>query len=196
MSAIPVQATQLWAAPTATRARRCLLLVAASTAVALASAAEASAQTMHRSPHMEETANIVGLKGGFVNSFNKERHAVGGGFSLFYERNLIPGWFEMEASGSVLWIEEETAIEFDVFAKKPFHVNEVVNPYIGLGPNVTIIMTPEATRTRFGIHATAGSYFWFDGGAWGLDVEVLYLILFDTHLTHDLTVEAGPAFRF
>ena len=145
---------------------------------------------------MEETTNIVGLKSGVVNSFNKERHAVGGGFSTFYERNLIPGWLELEAAGSVLWIEDETVVEFDLFAKKPFHVNEVVNPYVGLGPNVSIIMSPEETRARFGIHATAGSYFWFGGNAWALDVEVLYLVLFDTHLTHDLTVEVGPAFRF
>jgi hypothetical protein len=27
-------------------------------------------------------------------------------------------------------------------------------------------------------------------------VEVIYLMLFDDNLTHDLTVEVGPAFRF
>jgi hypothetical protein len=151
---------------------------------------------MHRSPHMEDSANIVGLKAGIVNSFNRERHAVGGGFSLFYERNLIPGWLEIEAASSAIWIENETVIEFDLFAKKPFHVNEVVNPYVGLGPNVSIIIAPHETRTRFGIHATAGSYFWFGGDAWALDVEVLYLMLFADILTHDLTVEVGPAFRF
>jgi len=145
---------------------------------------------------MEETANIVGLKTGIVNSFNKEGHAVGGGLNAFYERHVIPGWLEIEAGISALWLDDETVVEFDLFAKKPFHVNEVVNPYVGLGPNVSIIMGPEETRTRFGIHATAGSYFWFGGNAWGLDVEVLYLLLFNTHLTHDLTVEVGPAFRF
>jgi len=193
--AIPMPAIELWAASAATRAARCLWLVAASTALALAPA-PASAQTMHRSPHMEETANIVGLKGGVVNSFNKEGHAVGGGFSLFYERNMIPGWLEIEAASSAAWIENETVIELDVFAKKPFHANEVVNPYLGLGPNVSIIIAPQETRTRFGIHATAGSYFWFGGDAWALDVEVLYLMLFGDNLTHDFTVEVGPAFRF
>ena len=189
-------AMRLLTALGATNVRRYVLLVAALTALALAPAAGASAQTMHRSPHMEETANIVGLKGSVVNSFNKERHAVGGGLSAFYERHLIPGWLEIEASGSVVWMEDETVVEFDLFAKKPFHVNEVVNPYVGLGPNISIIIAAHETRTRFGIHATAGSYFWFGGNAWGLDVEVLYLMLFDAHLTHDLTVEAGPVFRF
>lgn len=151
---------------------------------------------MHRSPHAEETANIVGLKGGVVNSFNEEGHAVGGGFSAFYERHVLLGWLEIEADISALWFEDETVVELDLFAKKPFHVNEVVNPYVGLGPNVSIIMGPEETRTRFGIRATAGSYFWFGGGAWAFDVEVLYLMLFDVHFTHDLAVEVGPAFRF
>ena len=145
---------------------------------------------------MEETANIVGLKGSVVNSFNRERHAVGAGFSPFYERSLIDGWLEIEASATVLWIENENTVELNSFAKKPFHVNHVVNPYVGLGPNVSIIIGPEETQARFGIHTTAGSYFWFGGKAWGLDVEVVYLMLFAERLTHDLTVEAGPAFRF
>ncbi len=151
---------------------------------------------MHRSPHLEETANIVGLKVGVVNSFNKERHAVGGGLNAFYERHLIPGWLEIEGGMSAAWFRDETVVEFDLFAKKPFHINEVVNPYVGLAPNVSITISPEETRTRFGIHASAGSYFWFGGGRWGLDTEVLYLLLFGSHLTHDLTVEIGPAFRF
>ncbi len=75
-------------------------------------------------------------------------------------------------------------------------MNEVVNPYLGLGPNLSIIIAPEETRTRFGILATVGSYFWFGGDAWGLDVEVVYLLLFDNNLTHELAVEVGPAFRF
>ncbi len=151
---------------------------------------------MHRSPHMEETSNIVGLKAGIVSVFDKERRAVGGGFSPFYERNVVPGWLEIEAAIAVSWFENETVVGFDLFAKKPFHVNEVVNPYVGLGPNLSIIIAPEETRTRFGILATAGSYFWFGGDAWGLDVEVVYLLLFDNNLTHELAVEVGPTFRF
>ena len=145
---------------------------------------------------MEETANIVGLKGGAAGSFNKEVHATGGGLNVFYERNVISGWLEIEAAVSTFWLGNETVVEFDFFAKKPFHINEVVNPYFALGPNVSILMAPEETRTRFGIHATAGSYFWFGGDVWALDVEVAYLLLFDDILTHGLAVEVGPAFRF
>lgn len=47
---------------------------------------------MHRSPHTEETANIVGLKGGAVARF-KQGEAFGGGSVIpFYEHTLIPGW--------------------------------------------------------------------------------------------------------
>ena len=145
---------------------------------------------------MEETANIVGLKGGAAGSLNKEARATGGGLAAFYERNVISGWLEIEGAVSAFWLGNETVVELDFFAKKPFHVNEVVNPYIGLGPNLSILMAPEETRVRFGIHATAGSYFWFGGGAWALDVEVAYLLLFDDILTHGLAVEVGPAFRF
>jgi len=145
---------------------------------------------------MEETANIVGLKSAIIGQFDKERRAVGGGFGPFYERNVVPGFLEIEAAIVAAWIENETVVGFDLFAKKPFHANEVVNPYVGLGPNLTIIIGPEETRTRFGILATAGSYFWFGGDAWGLDVEVVYLLLFDNNLTHELAVEVGPTFRF
>ena len=163
---------------------------------ALALAVPAGAQTMHRSPHMEETANIVGLKGGFVSAFSQGQSRVGGGLGPFYERNVIPGWLELEAAMVFTWIEDETVIGFDLFAKKPFHVNELVNPYVGLGPNVSIIFRPEETIARFGILATAGSYFWFRESSWGLDLEVVYLLLFDSDLIHELAVEFGPVFRF
>lgn len=173
-----------------------LWLLVALAGAALAHARPAAADAMHRSPHMEETSNIVGLKGGVVGAFHQGESAVGGGLSPFYERNLIPGWLELETAMAVIWIEKETVVAFDVFAKKPFHVNEVVNPYVGLGPNVTIILGPEETRTRFGILGTVGSYVWFGKHRWGLDVEVVYLLLFNAGVTHELTVEAGPSFRF
>jgi len=68
---------------------------------------------------------------------------------------------------------------------------------VGIGPNVSIILGPEERVTRFGILATVGSYFWFGNEhQWGVDVEIVYLALFDSDLTHELTLEAGPAFRF
>ena len=52
-------------------------------------------------------------------------------------------------------------------------------------------------RTRAGILFTGGGYFWFgEEKRWGLDAELVYLLLFDSGLTHELAIEAGPTFRF
>ena len=153
---------------------------------------------MHRSPHIEEeTANIVGLKGGFVNVWSGGEYDLGGNVGPFYERNVIPGWLEIEAALAVTFVGEETVLGFEVFAKKPFHVNPQVNPYVGVGPNVSLIFGPEDTIARFGLLAVGGSYFWFGHDhRWGFDLELVYLALFDSDLTHELTLEVGPAFRF
>jgi len=151
---------------------------------------------MHRSPHLEESANIVGLKGGLIGQFNDGESFLGGGFVPFYERNVVPGWLEIELALPAGWVEEERIVGLEVFFKKPFHVNEGVNPYVGLGPNLSVIIAPEETRTRFGLVWAAGSYFWFRGGQWGFDIEAVYLLIFDTSLTHELALEIGPTFRF
>lgn len=172
--------------------------------LALGAAETARAQTMHRSPHKEETANIVGLKGVVTGQFNRTRNAVGGGFSAFYERNLIPGWLEVEGAFASVWFEDETAFSFDLFFKKPFHVNETINPYVGIGPNVSIVLAQEQEEeinttvrsTQFGLLFNAGSYFWFGRHRWGLDVEVVYILVFASELIHELAFEIGPAFRF
>jgi hypothetical protein len=77
----------------------------------------------------------------------------------------------------------------------------------GIGPNVSILIGSEEgedpgaeevreVRTRAGLLLTAGSYFWFGEGRWGLDAELVYLLLFNDGLTHELAVEVGPSFRF
>ena len=153
---------------------------------------------VHQSPHLEEeTANIVGLKGGFVNVFSNGEYRSGGNVGPFYERNLISGWLELEAALAVTFVGEETVLGFDAFFKKPFHVNPVVNPYVGLGPNLSVIFGRESTLTRFGILGVAGAYFWFGNAhRWGFDLELVYLALFDSDLTHELTLEVGPVYRF
>ena len=97
---------------------------------------------------------------------------------------------------AVTWLEQETVVAFEVLLKKPFHVNEVVNPYAGLGPEVALLLTPHGNRTRFGFKFAGGSYFWFRESAWGLDVEITYVVLFDGHPIHELALGAGVAVRF
>lgn len=166
------------------------------TVVALPAAAARAQKSVHRSPHLEESANIVGFKVGPVAQFTEGGSALGGGISPFYERNLIPGWLEIEAAGAAVWVEEETVVAFEVLLKKPFHVNEVVNPYAGLGPEVALLITPEGNRTRFGFKFAGGSYFWFRDGPWGMDVEFGYVVVFDGRPIHEISLAAGIAARF
>ena len=70
--------------------------LAATVIVLLSPASPVDAQTMHRSPHAEETRNIVGLKGALVNQFREGEHSLGGSLISFYERNIIHGWLKIE----------------------------------------------------------------------------------------------------
>lgn len=164
--------------------------------VALPAAVARAQKRVHRSPHLEESANIIGFKAGPVAQFTQGESFLGGGISPFYERNVIPGWLEIEAAIAAAWVESETVIAFEVLLKKPFHVNHVVNPYAGLGPEVALLITPHGNRTRFGFVFASGSYFWFREGPWGLDVELAYVLLFDGDPVHELALEAGFAARF
>ena len=178
-------------------ATKCLCLSCAVWVALCSTAATACAQKrVHRSPHLEETGNIAGFKVGPVAQFTRGESALGVGISPFYERNIIPGWLEIEAAFVAVWLEHETGVVFEVLAKKPFHANEVINPYAGLGPEVAILITPEGNRTRFGLKFTGGSYFWFREGPWGLDVELGYVVLFDGQAIHELALEGGFAARF
>ena len=85
----------------------------------------------HRSPHLDETANITGFKAGPVAQFTQGKGYIGGGISVYYERNLIAGWLEIEPAIAVFWVEDEIVVPIEVLLKKPFHVNHVVNPYAG-----------------------------------------------------------------
>jgi len=172
------------------------LLPALAIVAVLPAAAVEAQKTVHRSPHLEESANIIGFKAGPLAQFSQGESALGGAISPFYERNLMQGWLEIEAAMAVTWLEQETVVAFEVLLKKPFHVNEVVNPYAGLGPEVALLLTPHGNRTRFGFKFAGGSYFWFRESAWGLDVEITYVVLFDGHPIHELALGAGVAVRF
>lgn len=173
----------------------CFLVVTGLAWSAATSAAHAQ-KHFHRSPHLDETANITGFKAGPVLQFTQGKSYIGGGISAFYERNLVPGWLEIEPAIAVFWVEEETILPVEVLLKKPFHANHVINPYAGFGPEVAFIFTPHGNRTKFGLKFVGGSYFWFKEGPWGLDLEVAYVLLFDDHTVHELALETGFAFRF
>jgi hypothetical protein len=123
-------------------------------------------------------ANITGFKAGPIAQFTQGKGNIGGGISVYYERNLIAGWLEIEPAIAAFWVEDETVVPIEVLLKKPFHANHVVNPYAGLGPELALLFTPHGNRARFGLKFVGGSYFWFREGPWGLDVEIAYVLLF------------------
>jgi hypothetical protein len=174
---------------------RCVLVVAWVIGSVVTPSAHAQ-KAFHRSPHLDETANIIGFKAGPVAQFGQGEGKMGGGISAYYERNLIAGWLEIEPAIAVFWVDEETIVPIEVLLKKPFHANEVINPYTGMGPELALIFTPHGNRARFGLKFVGGSYFWFGEGPWGMDLEIAYVLLFDDHTVHELALETGFAFRF
>ncbi len=134
--------------------------------VAFPTAVAGAQKPMHRSPHLEESANIIGFKVGAIAQFTDgEGGGVGAIISPFYERNVIPGWLEIEAAMAAAWVESESIVGFEVLLKKPFRVNERIDAYVALGPEVAIVFKPEGNRTQYGFKVSGGSYFWFQGAA-------------------------------
>jgi len=155
----------------------------------------ASANRVHRSPHLEETKQLVGVKGIFASGFKDGESELGGGLGLFYERTLIEGWLELEINPSVLWVEAEPVFALDVLAKKSFFAHESANPYVGFGPAVVVAFGEEETKARFGLSTAVGSYFW-PWKRFGFDFDVVYTALLTGGVIHELTVQFGPVARF
>ena len=172
------------------------VLVVAWLAMFLATPTAHAQKHFHRSPHLDETANITGFKAGPVAQFTQGKGYIGGGISVYYERNLIAGWLEIEPAIAVFWVEDEIVVPIEVLLKKPFHANHVINPYAGFGPELALIFAPHGNRARFGLKFVGGSYFWFREGPWGVDLEIAYVLLFDDHTVHEFALETGFAFRF
>lgn len=164
-------------------------------AFALWTASHASADTVHRSPHTEETEQIVGIMGIQASEFSEGDSLFGGGFGVFYERTIIEGWLELEINPSILWVEGDRVVGLDVLAKKSFFAHHTTNPYVGLGPGVFVEIGEEETTTRFGISAAVGSYFW-PWEHFGFDLDVVYAAQLTSGVVHELTVQFGPVGRF
>ena len=161
----------------------------------LLGSAQSVAADIHKSPHLEETKQLVGIKGIGASGFEDGKSEFGGGFGVFYERTVIEGWLELEFNPSFLWVEGKRVVSTDVLAKKSFFAHESVNPYVGLGPAVVVTIGDEKTKTRFGLSAAVGSYFW----PWervGFDFDVVYTVQLTSGIVHELTLQFGPVVRF
>ena len=151
-------------------------------------------ESMHRSPHMEDTRWIVGTKAvGVATVHAEEGSNVGAGLGLSMERNVIEGWLEVELVLAVARVGEGTSIPIDLVAKKPFHFGRLT-PYLGLG--LASSVHPGADRpVALGVAAVGGTYLWL-GDHWGIDAELSYALLAEEGVLHEVVPALGPSFRF
>ncbi len=180
---------------------RCILRILVSAAAVIACVtdcnahAESSGASVHRSPHTEHSAWLVGLKGVYVRAFNSHERALdGGGVAVFAETTIIPGWLETELNVAVVDFEEGAAVvPDDLLFKKPFHIGSFC-PYVGVGPSMTIVLEAGG-EVLFGFVAAVGAYVWLHDHV-GIDVELDYGLVAEDGVEHELTVAAGPTLRF
>ena len=164
-------------------------------AVALLFPQTVSANGLNRSPHTEDTEQVVGILGIQSSEFENGKTGFGGGFGVFYEPTIIEGWLEIELNPSLLWAEGDHVVAVDMLLKKPFFVHDVINPYVGFGPAVVITIGEEETKSRFGLTAAVGSYFW-PWEHFGLDSDLVYTAQLTRNVIHELTFQFGPVARF
>ena len=151
--------------------------------------------------HKEHTANLMGTKGLALTTITPARDGEGPsavphfGASLFYERELVTGWLELEFNVALVSAPGGLAIPIDVLLKKPFHVNRHVTPYIGLGPafEIEVLEEPEFFG---GVTAATGLYVWFSRTV-GIDVELDYTARFGREgVAHGMGGGMGPVIHF
>ncbi len=140
--------------------------------------------------------NIVGAKWTSVSTLFEEHKASGMGLTLFYERVLLEETLEIEVSSAYLDLEEHTLVPIDLVLKAPFYyAHHTLEPYIGGGLAMDILLSEHHTHLYPGVLAVAGSYIWFTPHL-GLDVEVVYGLVFEEHTVQELLPSVGIVASF
>ena len=137
--------------------------------------------------------NIIGAKAtGLADNLGE----AGGGATLFYERSLLQGWLEVELGGSVLAVGEHTIVPVDLVFKLPFGCNHVLfEHYVGAGAALDLVFAEHDTEVYPGLVAVAGAYLWLTE-TFGLDLELSYSVVFETHVVHELLPALGVVAHF
>lgn|GEM_PF-1302233 len=168
--------------------------------LAAAGAAPARAETVHASPHLEHTTWIVGARLVQFNAWNpgdgespsETVNGVGGG--LFIERTILDGWLELELSAAGVATGDGTVVPVDVLFKKSFEFGRV-NPYVAIGPTISIDVVGGEAETSAGCAFALGSYVWLSEHV-GVDVDIDYALVSKHRTGQELTVSLGPVLRF
>jgi hypothetical protein len=145
--------------------------------------------------HIEDE-NLAGLKLTTLTSLQGHDEPTALGSTLFYERTLIHHWLELEVAVAGLFNAEHAVWPLDLIAKTPLgfsHLN--LEPYLGFGPTLDLVMGEHESHWYPGLVATAGGYFWFSDHL-GVDLDLAYSLLFEEHNVHELLTSAGLVAHF
>lgn len=164
----------------------------------------------HGGTHKEHTRNLVGAKFYNINIFEVGSRDEAGelepgtrpvtvypmlGAGLFYERELVRNWLEIELNVLFLTDPHATIVPIELFFKKPWHVHRSVTPYVGAGPTLDILLEERRPFVFFGLSATAGAYFWITR-SFGFDLDIAYTLVFERIPAHELGLGFGPVIHF
>jgi len=157
--------------------------------------------------HKPHTRNLLGSKALFVTALGTtgaegDAHGHGAegpvtnfGVSIFYERELVPKWLEVELNVGLIDGAAGMQIPIDILLKKPFHLSRRLTPYIGLGPSIELFARGDRPPLP-GVTGGIGVYLWLSRD-FGLDLEIDYTAHFlSPGLEHVNTLGLGPVLHF
>lgn len=157
--------------------------------------------SIFRSPHLDHTSLITGVGFAHYNAWNpgfdeEPAEQVGApGVRGFLEINAIEHILEIELSAAGFWDGNKRFVTLDLLAKRSFEF-ERFNPYVGIGPSLSIDILEEETTTAVGATLGAGGYYWLTDHI-GVDVDVAYSLISRGPSTgQELVIAVGPVVRF
>ncbi len=162
----------------------------------------------HGGHHKAHTRNLFGAKALVVTSWaitgadetgahgeSPEWAESGLGVSIFYERELVANWLEIEPNLALIDGPVGMQVAIDLLLKKPFHIGRRLTPYLSLGPALELFPKNEHSPL-FGITGGVGVYVW-PGRDFGLDIEIDYTAHFvRPGIEHVTTFGIGPVVHF
>ena len=177
------------------------VVVVAALLLPTAAARAESEASIFRSPHLDHTSLISGVGFAHYNAWNPgfdeepAEHVGAPGVRGFLEINAIEHILEIELSAAGFWDGGKRFVTLDLLAKKSFEF-ERFNPYIGIGPSLSIDILEEETTTAVGATLGVGCYHWFTDHV-GIDVDVAYSLISRGPSTgQELVIAVGPVVRF
>jgi len=146
--------------------------------------------------HKMHTQHLIGLK--FISSaaLSEGENLALWGAGIFYEREVIQDWLEIELNVPVIGDRDHVILPLDIVLKIPWHASPYVTPYVGVGPGLDVIFHEGETEVFGAIASVVGLYVWFDM-VFGVDIEFSYSIVFEEgHIVHELIPSLGPVVHF